>query len=159
MLNPEYGVGDIAKELGKKWSDADPETKSKYEAMAEKDKARYERVKYLNLMKSLTFLRFSIHHNYISFVKKRKVKNFSALYINKLVSLCFQFVFHRIDSWNEPKICVIMILKYDKISFLSQEMTAYKKKIQNDGAPMMGGAPANQTVKSDSEEEWKEDDE
>lgn len=44
MLNPEYGVGDIAKELGKKWSDADPETKSKYEAMAEKDKARYERV-------------------------------------------------------------------------------------------------------------------
>lgn len=55
MLNPEYGVGDIAKELGKKWSDADPETKSKYEAMAEKDKARYERVKYLNLMKFLTF--------------------------------------------------------------------------------------------------------
>lgn len=46
MLNPEYGVGDIAKELGKKWSDADPETKSKYEAMAEKDKARYERVTY-----------------------------------------------------------------------------------------------------------------
>lgn len=44
MRNPEYGVGDIAKELGKKWSDADPETKSKYEAMAEKDKARYERV-------------------------------------------------------------------------------------------------------------------
>lgn len=44
MLNPEFGVGDIAKELGKKWSDADPETKSKYEAMAEKDKARYERV-------------------------------------------------------------------------------------------------------------------
>ncbi|XP_034936272.1 high mobility group protein DSP1 isoform X2 [Chelonus insularis] len=43
MLNPEYGVGDIAKELGKKWSDADSETKSKYEAMAEKDKARYER--------------------------------------------------------------------------------------------------------------------
>lgn len=51
MLNPEYGVGDIAKELGKKWSDADPETKSKYEAMAEKDKARYERVR----INSLTF--------------------------------------------------------------------------------------------------------
>ncbi|XP_024867576.1 high mobility group protein DSP1-like [Temnothorax curvispinosus] len=83
MLNPEYGVGDIAKELGKKWSDADPETKSKYEAMAEKDKARYER-----------------------------------------------------------------------------EMTAYKKKIQNDGAPVVGAAQANQTIiKSDSEEEWKDDDE
>lgn len=80
MLNPEYGVGDIAKELGKKWSDADPETKSKYEAMAEKDKARYER-----------------------------------------------------------------------------EMTAYKKKMQ-DGTGMVNVAPVN-TVKSDSEEEWKEDDE
>jgi hypothetical protein len=44
MLNPEYGVGDIAKELGKRWSDAGPELKGKYEAMAEKDKARYERV-------------------------------------------------------------------------------------------------------------------
>lgn len=43
-LNPEYGVGDIAKELGKKWADVDPSVKSKYEAMAEKDKARYERV-------------------------------------------------------------------------------------------------------------------
>lgn len=55
MLNPEYGVGDIAKELGKKWSDADPETKSKYEAMAEKDKARYERVTYLNLAQPYAF--------------------------------------------------------------------------------------------------------
>uniref|UniRef100_T1GDQ9 HMG box domain-containing protein n=1 Tax=Megaselia scalaris TaxID=36166 RepID=T1GDQ9_MEGSC len=42
-LNPEYGVGDIAKELGRKWSDVDPELKQKYELMAEKDKARYER--------------------------------------------------------------------------------------------------------------------
>lgn len=41
--NPEFGVGDIAKELGKRWSDAGPEIKSKYEAMAEKDKARYDR--------------------------------------------------------------------------------------------------------------------
>lgn len=41
-LNPEYGVGDIAKELGRKWSDMDAEVKSKYEQMAEKDKARYE---------------------------------------------------------------------------------------------------------------------
>lgn len=38
-------------------------------------------------------------------------------------------------------------------------MTAYKKKMQNDGAPVVGGAPANQTVKSDSEEEYREDDE
>jgi len=59
MLNPEYGVGDIAKELGKKWSDADPETKSKYEAMAEKDKARYERVTYLNLAQPYAFIKTS----------------------------------------------------------------------------------------------------
>jgi len=42
-LNPEYGVVDIAKELGRKWSDVDPEIKQKYELMAEKDKARYEK--------------------------------------------------------------------------------------------------------------------
>lgn len=46
-MNPEYGVGDVAKELGKKWSDADITVKQKYEAMAEKDKARYERVCYI----------------------------------------------------------------------------------------------------------------
>lgn len=44
-INPEYGVGDIAKELGRRWSDADREVKLKYEAMAEKDKARYEKVR------------------------------------------------------------------------------------------------------------------
>lgn len=42
--NPEYGVGDIAKELGKRWAEADPASKSKYEAMAEKEKARYDKV-------------------------------------------------------------------------------------------------------------------
>lgn len=41
--NPEYGVGDIAKELGRRWADADPEVKGKYEALADKDKARYEK--------------------------------------------------------------------------------------------------------------------
>jgi len=42
-MNPEYGVGEIAKELGRLWSEADQEMKRKYEAMAERDKARYER--------------------------------------------------------------------------------------------------------------------
>ncbi|KAJ1525784.1 hypothetical protein ONE63_008988 [Megalurothrips usitatus] len=41
--NPEMTVGEIAKELGRRWSDISPELKSKYEQMAEKDKARYER--------------------------------------------------------------------------------------------------------------------
>lgn len=42
--NPEYGVGDIAKELGRRWAETSPESKSKYEALADEDKARYERV-------------------------------------------------------------------------------------------------------------------
>lgn len=42
--NPEYGVGDIAKELGRRWADADPEVRSKFEALADKDKIRYEKV-------------------------------------------------------------------------------------------------------------------
>lgn len=54
-VNPEYGVGDIAKELGRRWSDVDPEVKSKYEAMADKDKARYERVSIILIIASNTF--------------------------------------------------------------------------------------------------------
>lgn len=49
-MNPEYGVGDIAKELGRRWSDVEPEVKSKYEAMAEQDKARYDRVRHFFLV-------------------------------------------------------------------------------------------------------------
>jgi len=42
-LNPSYRVGDISKVLAKLWAEADPGTKSKYEAMASRDKARYQR--------------------------------------------------------------------------------------------------------------------
>lgn len=59
-LNPEYGVGDIAKELGRKWSDCDAEMKSKYEAMADKDKQRYERV-------SIFLCRFRFNKFFFSF--------------------------------------------------------------------------------------------
>lgn len=41
--NPGYGIGDIAKELGRKWGETGDTQKGKYEAMAEKDRARYER--------------------------------------------------------------------------------------------------------------------
>lgn len=41
--NPEYTMGDIAKELGRRWAAADPEVKSKYESLSEQDKARYDR--------------------------------------------------------------------------------------------------------------------
>lgn len=43
--NPDFGVGDIAKELGKRWADCDEQTKSKYEDMAEKDRQRYDKEK------------------------------------------------------------------------------------------------------------------
>lgn len=42
-INPEYGVGDVAKQLGRQWSEVKPDVKRKYEAMAERDKARYEK--------------------------------------------------------------------------------------------------------------------
>jgi len=40
--NPDFGVGDIAKELGREWGEVSPETKAKYERLAEKDRARYD---------------------------------------------------------------------------------------------------------------------
>jgi len=36
-------VGEIAKELGRRWQDCNEEVKGKYEAMAAKDKERYEK--------------------------------------------------------------------------------------------------------------------
>uniref|UniRef100_A0A0A9WFW0 High mobility group protein DSP1 n=2 Tax=Lygus hesperus TaxID=30085 RepID=A0A0A9WFW0_LYGHE len=42
-MNPEYTAVDISKELGKWWSEADPSVKSKYQELADEDKARYER--------------------------------------------------------------------------------------------------------------------
>merc|ERR1719431_1734026 len=43
--NPEFGIGDIAKEIGKRWADIDPNVKSRFEKLAEDDKARYEKEK------------------------------------------------------------------------------------------------------------------
>jgi len=40
--HPSHSVGDIAKELGKRWETCS--NKPKYEALAAKDKARYEQV-------------------------------------------------------------------------------------------------------------------
>jgi len=36
-------VGEVAKELGRRWNDCTEDVKSKYEALAAKDKARYEK--------------------------------------------------------------------------------------------------------------------
>ena len=43
--NPDFGVGDIAKELGRRWSEATEEIKAKYEAKAANDRVRYDREK------------------------------------------------------------------------------------------------------------------
>jgi len=41
---PDSSVGDVAKELGRRWNEVSAETRAKYEALAAKDKARYLRV-------------------------------------------------------------------------------------------------------------------
>src|SRR5699024_8808710 len=41
---PDSSVGDIAKELGRRWNECTQAQKSKYEALAAKDRARYEKV-------------------------------------------------------------------------------------------------------------------
>lgn len=42
-INPDMKVGEIAKELGRRWAAVNPDVKRKYEAMADRDKARYDR--------------------------------------------------------------------------------------------------------------------
>jgi len=43
VVLPDSSVGDVAKELGRRWNDCTEDQKSKYEALAAKDKARYEK--------------------------------------------------------------------------------------------------------------------
>lgn len=43
--NPDFGVGDVAKELGRRWAEATEEVKAKYEAMAANDRVRYDKEK------------------------------------------------------------------------------------------------------------------
>lgn len=43
--NPNFGVGEIAKELGRRWAEASPEIKAKYEAQAEAGRSEYEEAK------------------------------------------------------------------------------------------------------------------
>lgn len=52
---PDSTVGEVAKELGRRWNDVTEDTKSKYEALAAKDKARYEKVR-------LQFYQFILIH-------------------------------------------------------------------------------------------------
>jgi len=40
-LNPDYGIGEVAKELGKLWREISPSEKERYEVMAARGKARY----------------------------------------------------------------------------------------------------------------------
>lgn len=41
LEHPDFGVGEIARHLGRKWNEADTDTKRKYDDIAEKDKQRY----------------------------------------------------------------------------------------------------------------------
>ena len=43
--NPDFGVGDIAKELGRRWSECPEDIKAKFEALAANDRQRYDKEK------------------------------------------------------------------------------------------------------------------
>lgn len=43
-INPEFTVGDIAKCLGKQWSETTPEIKTKYEENGKIEKEKYLKV-------------------------------------------------------------------------------------------------------------------
>jgi high mobility group protein B1 len=43
LIHPSYSVGDVAKELGDRWSKVQPDQKGKYEAKAQQEKGRYEK--------------------------------------------------------------------------------------------------------------------
>jgi len=42
--NPTWSVGEIAKDLGRQWSEADKDMKKKYTEQGEKEKEKYNRV-------------------------------------------------------------------------------------------------------------------
>lgn len=42
-INPDFSVGEVAKELGRKWNELTEEQKSPYEKSAEEDRARYDK--------------------------------------------------------------------------------------------------------------------
>jgi len=44
--NPDFKVGDIAKELGRRWGECDQATRAKYESLAAQDRQRYEKEKH-----------------------------------------------------------------------------------------------------------------
>jgi len=41
-INPDFSVGEVAKELGRKWNELTEQEKSPYEKSAEEDRARYD---------------------------------------------------------------------------------------------------------------------
>jgi len=41
-INPDFSVGEVAKELGRKWNELKDEEKAPFEKLAEEDRARYE---------------------------------------------------------------------------------------------------------------------
>lgn len=52
-MYPDYGVGDVAKELGKRWEVC--KDRPKYEGQAAKDKARYDKVGALAIIRCVKF--------------------------------------------------------------------------------------------------------
>lgn len=83
-------MGDIAKELGRRWAAAEPETKSKYEALSEQDKARYDRVSlYYYYFVSYSLLHFSFRNLLLLLKKKTFFLYFSLIHNNGFLEIVF----------------------------------------------------------------------
>ena len=45
QANPSWSIGEIAKELGRRWAEATPDVKKKYADKGEKEKEKYNKVR------------------------------------------------------------------------------------------------------------------
>jgi len=59
--NPDFGVTDVAKEIGKRWADLDPSLKAKFEKLAEDDKARYLYFECLLIQSCYNIINATVH--------------------------------------------------------------------------------------------------
>ena len=105
--NPSLTVGDVAKELGRRWGDVDEAAKKRYVAMAEKDKERYARVSFPNILGSRCYFPCNIVCAYYS---AKLFQQFHVLYfffnnaliikspLSYIIAVCF-FILKHLQSF------------------------------------------------------------
>ena len=154
-LNNTNSVALVAKELGRRWGLIRPDQKTRYEALAAKDKARYEKVK----RKKLNFAWF--------------VQSIDWL-IDQLVILFTMYFNGRFIDWvGETQFSsffffLLLIYKWNQFWIVScfyfQESKVYKATLPGGGPKARGGAAksagaAVAAASDDDEDDDEEDDE